>query len=1469
MIVISSGEVSSGIGKVSSGGSFLYFESIDELYVLSGGIAEDTTVSGEISWDGEIYGGNMYVNRGGVANGTDVADGFLTISSGGIANNTTLHYGYMTILKGGIANSNDLYYSGSMYVCSGGTANVNSVDNHGWLSVGNGGVASNTTVNAEGFIIVEGGGTATDITMMSKAHLRATIAPDTFLKGTSLGSAFLIENGYVSHFQINSGNSISVMSGVSAEDIAVNNQGYFSVASGGTAINVNVVNGGRLNVTVAPDTYIQGTFGGREFLVDNGHVSGYAVSSGVSLVISAGRSATDIAVKSGGRMLVSSGGSAVNVIVDNGGVLDVAIAPNTYIQGTSGGVEFLVANNFVSRFTIASRGSLAISQGHSATDLTVKSGGTLFVYSGGTATGLTVSNGGVLIATVAQDTYIQGTSDGSAFRVDNGYVSGYNIAGWGDRLHVSSGGTAENTMIANGSMYVNGNGLANETVVQGRGGLFVKDSGTASNTTVNYGTLHVYSGGSAENVQVNLGGSISVYSGGQVSELIENGGFVEIADGAEVIFKSNTIAKLEIGEDQSATLHSNTTAVNVIVHESGSLYVENGGKALNIIENGGYVSCAADADVAFVPNVISGLFLLNEAASATLHSGTTAVDLELFGGRLDVFRGGVAENTTLDFDTADDYWEGGYMMVHSGGLAKNTEIKDDSVLNIRNGGVATGTTVQGGYFWVGSGASAASTTVSYGIIGVLSGGTATGLAIMSDGSLEATVAPDTYIQGTSAGSAFLFDNGYVSGYTIAGWGGRLDVSSGGTALDITVTSRGNLSVSSGGTAANIQVQRGGGLDIVVAPDTYVQGVSAGAALLLENGLLSDYTVENGSMSIIGGGTASSIMVNSGGRLFVSSNGTLKQAAINFAGSLTVSGGGTLEQATVNSSASLFVSSGGTATGITMESGAYLSVVVAPDTLIQAVSAGRAINVKDGIAIGLTVESGRIDVRSGGLVDNTTVCSNYLDVNNGGVASNTMVENGSMYVSSGGFAVNTTVHAAGRVYVNGGVTSDNWIQANGMMYINWEGAVASGTVVDANGSLVVSSGGTANKTVLLENGVLFNRSGGLVTNLQLHSGARIDSLLENTGDDIAQISVLSGNVAYEVVSGGVWKGELMVGKDTQVTGVAGAFTLKTVESGSCTVTGSDLSQVEFSLEPGSVVNLSGNYFGTTDIDAIYKTYGFSRDSIIIDDVLLTNPTTSFNVTVSGLKQNTFGLDTRTLTLLFSHDVDETTVTDNSFQLISPDGTPVSITSWSLSGKTLKLNFESLAEEGRYKLLFADAIKDVNGDVLESIHSSSASAEGWAELLTLRADFTPLRVVSISPEGDFAGTLKEFRVTFSEAVDRTNVAKNVILTGPNGMDIEPSSFTIANGTAVFTLSPQIAYGQYTITVLPEMSDLAGNMLDQNNNGMPDEAADEFTANFTIADVDLKVSEVQLSSSELMPGESLTVSWKDYNNGGFALV
>jgi hypothetical protein len=141
-----------------------------------------------------------------------------------------------------------------------------------------------------------------------------------------------------------------------------------------------------------------------------------------------------------------------------------------------------------------------------------------------------------------------------------------------------------------------------------------------------------------------------------------------------------------------------------------------------------------------------------------------------------------------------------------------------------------------------------------------------------------------------------------------------------------------------------------------------------------------------------------------------------------------------------------------------------------------------------------------------------------------------------------------------------------------------------------------------------------------------------------------------------------------------------------------------------------------------------------------------------------------------------------------------------------------------------------------------YSSSSSANHFLYLDDVRivaGDLMGPRVVSQSPVSLTAGggPLSAIRLTFDEPIEVASfTAEDVVLKDAQGNVIEPVTVTpvVASGDTQFdlTFGAQDLRGVYRLSVGPEITDLAGNLMNQNGNAINGEAADAYAGTVRFA-------------------------------------
>ncbi len=158
---------------------------------------------------------------------------------------------------------------------------------------------------------------------------------------------------------------------------------------------------------------------------------------------------------------------------------------------------------------------------------------------------------------------------------------------------------------------------------------------------------------------------------------------------------------------------------------------------------------------------------------------------------------------------------------------------------------------------------------------------------------------------------------------------------------------------------------------------------------------------------------------------------------------------------------------------------------------------------------------------------------------------------------------------------------------------------------------------------------------------------------------------------------------------------------------------------------------------------------------------------------------------------------------------------------------------------------------DGTYTDTATFKTATAGNGPGSTTYTIDTDGPHVTAMSPTGTVGTSVSQVTVTFSEPVDLSTFTPSAItLTGPAGTDRrEPAAAGLGQHLRHQLPAARRRRARYTLTIAPSVSDLAGNEMDQNQNGVNGEPDDSFTGSFTIALPDLAVTATQAPSSALL--------------------
>ncbi|MFO0878902.1 MAG: CARDB domain-containing protein [Gemmataceae bacterium] len=177
---------------------------------------------------------------------------------------------------------------------------------------------------------------------------------------------------------------------------------------------------------------------------------------------------------------------------------------------------------------------------------------------------------------------------------------------------------------------------------------------------------------------------------------------------------------------------------------------------------------------------------------------------------------------------------------------------------------------------------------------------------------------------------------------------------------------------------------------------------------------------------------------------------------------------------------------------------------------------------------------------------------------------------------------------------------------------------------------------------------------------------------------------------------------------------------------------------------------------------------------------------------------------------------------------------------------------------------------NGNHTLSATFSAVSGSITTRTLPYTVDTAGPRVVSMTPTGTVTSSVNRVTLVMSEPISLTTLpASAFTLVGPAGpVTIQNYNvFLVSGSTYDVWFSTQRDLGLYTLTASAAITDLAGNAMNQNQNGVNGEAgSDAFSGTFTIALPDLTISTAS-APSVVMAGSTVNVTWTTRNAGTLA--
>ena len=492
------------------------------------------------------------------------------------------------------------------------------------------------------------------------------------------------------------------------------------------------------------------------------------------------------------------------------------------------------------------------------------------------------------------------------------------------------------------------------------------------------------------------------------------------------------------------------------------------------------------------------------------------------------------------------------------------------------------------------------------------------------------------------------------------------------------------------------VDNGGKLQLTNANVKNFYGVylRSGGSFEMTGGVLdtqNQLEVVSGSTAILTGVEVKDYILNSGSLVmenctiqhYIDSTGTLSLKNVNSASNITAKGRTILD--------------GVTCTGLVVDS----------DTAVS--TGARGVNCTSACVIHLVDFSGNVDTLLNSFEWTAASENAYVGIS-GTLGDSTFTALPDTLSGGYRFMWNVTVASGKTVTLEEGVCWDLGeydLNVSGTLEVDNE-RVADALKASSNSAyLQVKNGGKLLLTnanvnqlqyVSLSSGASMEMKGGTLDSrsyLEVRAGAiatltgvTVNDYFENYGTlTLSNCTVNAGTYIYG-------------GASANITGCALNGNLQiSLGAKSIKITGNDLSKASLKLTDltngTGVVDLSGNYWGEglTKEDIIAKISGYNENNVILDTWLVGQPEAHFKAL--RLVGDTFAsAETRSMTIMFSHLVDESTISEN-VHLENLMGDVIEVSSWSQKNGELTLHFEALPADGKYHVVIGGGLKNEYG------------------------------------------------------------------------------------------------------------------------------------------------------------------------------
>jgi methionine-rich copper-binding protein CopC len=187
--------------------------------------------------------------------------------------------------------------------------------------------------------------------------------------------------------------------------------------------------------------------------------------------------------------------------------------------------------------------------------------------------------------------------------------------------------------------------------------------------------------------------------------------------------------------------------------------------------------------------------------------------------------------------------------------------------------------------------------------------------------------------------------------------------------------------------------------------------------------------------------------------------------------------------------------------------------------------------------------------------------------------------------------------------------------------------------------------------------------------------------------------------------------------------------------------------------------------------------------------------------------------------------------------------------------------------RFFVTIPDVEGNYNWSIAAGAFTSLQGTPSAAGAGSFSVDHTGPRVVSQQPAAQASAPFNSWQITFSEDIDPASIDVNDLdLRLPNNSNINYliQNVAVAGNVVTITFQNQLASGDYTLRVGPNITDVVGNKMDQDQDGTNGESGqDVYLGTVNVASPNLQVQSIVTPAGGTL-GSTIDVSWTVKNVG-----